>query len=124
MNRRELLSTGLSTAALLASPSVLRAREGNTLKFVPIADLAIVDPIVTSSLSTRCHAYLVFDTLYGLDKNYHGRARRFRQVLQRGQELRRLHQTRTSPLKKRKLLAQTTRPSIFWHGWLCERNRS
>ncbi|MBV8427716.1 MAG: ABC transporter substrate-binding protein [Hyphomicrobiales bacterium] len=70
MNRRELLSAGLSTAALLASPSVLRAREGNTLKFVPIADLAIVDPIVTSSLSTRCHAYLVFDTLYGLDKNY------------------------------------------------------
>ena len=37
---------------------------------MPIADLAIVDPIVTSSLSTRCHAYLVFDTLYGLDKNY------------------------------------------------------
>ena len=37
---------------------------------MPISDLAIVDPIVTSSLSTRCHAYLVFDTLYGLDKNY------------------------------------------------------
>jgi peptide/nickel transport system substrate-binding protein len=69
MNRRELLSTGLSTAALLASPAILHAQERKTLKFVPIADLAIVDPIVTSSLTTRCHAYLVFDTLYGLDKN-------------------------------------------------------
>ena len=70
MNRRELLSAGVSAAALLASPSILRAEEGKTLKFVPIQDLAIIDPIVTSSLSTRCHAYLVFDTLYGLDKSY------------------------------------------------------
>ena len=69
MNRRELLSAGLSTATLLVSPAILQAQERKTLKFVPIADLAIVDPIVTSSVTTRCHAYLVFDTLYGLDKN-------------------------------------------------------
>jgi peptide/nickel transport system substrate-binding protein len=70
MNRREVLKSGISATAVMAAPSVLRAQGAKTLKFVPITDLAIVDPIVTSALTTRCHAYLVFDTLYGLDSDY------------------------------------------------------
>ena len=40
------------------------------LKFVPQADLAILDPIFTTAYVTRNHAFLVYDTLYGLDESY------------------------------------------------------
>jgi peptide/nickel transport system substrate-binding protein len=40
------------------------------LKFVPQADLATLDPVMTSALVTRNHGYMVFDTLWGLDANY------------------------------------------------------
>jgi peptide/nickel transport system substrate-binding protein len=36
------------------------------LRFVPQADLAVLDPILTTAGVTRSHAYLVFDTLYGV----------------------------------------------------------
>jgi peptide/nickel transport system substrate-binding protein len=36
------------------------------LKFVPQADLAVLDPILTTAGVTRSHGYLVFDTLYGV----------------------------------------------------------
>ncbi len=70
MRRRELLTAAGGTAVALAAPRSLRAQTAKVLKFVPIADLALTDPIVTTSLTTRCHAYLVFDTLYGLDAQY------------------------------------------------------
>ncbi len=37
------------------------------LKFVPQADLAVVDPIWTTAEVTRNHGLLVYDTLFGLD---------------------------------------------------------
>jgi hypothetical protein len=41
-----------------------------TLVFVPTSDLAILDPVVTGARPTRNSAYLVFDTLYGIDTNW------------------------------------------------------
>ena len=54
-------------AAMLAAPSIARAQRATTLKFVPYADLALLDPIVTTAYTTRTHALMVFETLYGVD---------------------------------------------------------
>src|SRR5438093_4139088 len=71
MRRRELLTTGIATAATLAMPRLAGAARANTLVFVPTSDLAVLDPIVTFNRPTRNYAYLVFDTLYGIDTNWH-----------------------------------------------------
>ena len=65
MNRREILS---GAAAMVAAPSLVRAQSATTLRFVPYADLALLDPLV-SSFVTRNHIMMVFDTLYSLDAN-------------------------------------------------------
>src|SRR5712691_6770660 len=70
MRRRELLKTGIATAAALAMPRLAGAARANTLVFVPTSDLAVLDPIVTFNRPTRNYAYLVFDTLYGIDTNW------------------------------------------------------
>ncbi len=64
MHRRHLLQ---GTAALLAMPAITRAQSVTTLKFVPYADLALLDPAV-SAFVTRNHVMMVFDTLYSLDE--------------------------------------------------------
>jgi peptide/nickel transport system substrate-binding protein len=40
------------------------------LKFVPEADVVIFDPVTTPSWQTRDYAYLVYDTLFGVDDKY------------------------------------------------------
>ena len=45
-----------------------RSAQGTQLlKFIPQADLVVLDPIWTTATVTRNHAFLVFDTLYGHD---------------------------------------------------------
>ena len=63
MKRRTLLA-GL--AGTLARPALVRAETQTTLKFIPYADLALLDPGV-SAFVTRNHALMVFDTLFGWD---------------------------------------------------------
>ena len=63
MKRRGFLA---ASAAALAAPSV-RAQPAKVIKFAPQADLALLDPHFAPALVTRNHAYLVFDTLYGVD---------------------------------------------------------
>src|SRR3984957_18296258 len=41
-----------------------------TLKFIPQADLRSIDPIWTTAYVTRNFGYLVFDTLFSLDKDF------------------------------------------------------
>ncbi len=67
MHRRTFLA---STAAALAAPTIARGATASVLKFVPQADLAVLDPIWTTTYQTRDHGFLVFDTLFGLDSNY------------------------------------------------------
>ena len=62
MKRRSFLA---AATAALALPAVARGEKASVLKFVPFGDLAIVDPIWTNNTVTRCHAFMVYDTLYG-----------------------------------------------------------
>ena len=64
MRRRTILAAAL--AAPLARPALVRAQSATTLKFIPYADLALLDPAV-SAFVTRNHVLMVFDTLFGLD---------------------------------------------------------
>jgi peptide/nickel transport system substrate-binding protein len=70
MNRRDFLKTTAGTVAMLAAPHVVRAQGASMLKFVPQADLAVLDPVFATAYVTRNHAFLVFDTLYGIDDTY------------------------------------------------------
>jgi peptide/nickel transport system substrate-binding protein len=67
MNRRQFLA---ASAAALAMPAIARAQSGRVLTFVPQADLSVLDPIWTTTYQTRDHAFLVFDTLFGIDRSY------------------------------------------------------
>src|SRR6266446_9244103 len=70
MRRRDLLNAGVAAAAALAMPRIARADKAKTLTFVPTSDLAVLDPVVTFNRPSRNYAYLVFDTLYGIDTNW------------------------------------------------------
>jgi hypothetical protein len=67
MQRRTFLAT---TAAALASPALATAQGRRALRFIPQADLAVLDPIWTTAYVTRNHGYLVWDTLYGWDSGF------------------------------------------------------
>ncbi len=71
MQRRSLIRSSLGLGAALATPSILRAQGSaaqRTLRFVPQADVAILDPMVTTGLVNRNHGFMVWDTLYGVDE--------------------------------------------------------
>jgi peptide/nickel transport system substrate-binding protein len=55
-------------AALLAMPAYAQT-SGKTIKFVPQSDLRVLDPIWTTAYITRNYGYMVYDTLFALDKN-------------------------------------------------------
>jgi peptide/nickel transport system substrate-binding protein len=67
MLRRHLLALGAASATSLAMPRLGRAQSGRTLRFIPHADLAVLDPVMSAAYITRNHAYLVYDTLFGQD---------------------------------------------------------
>lgn len=67
IKRRTLLFAALSAPALSA-PSL--AQPARVLRFVPYVDLPVLDPIANTAAQVRNHAFLVFDTLYGLDGTY------------------------------------------------------
>jgi peptide/nickel transport system substrate-binding protein len=67
MRRRDFLA---GAAATLAAPRIAAAQGASVLKFIPQADLVVLDPIWTTATVTRNHAFLVFDTLYGHDGSF------------------------------------------------------
>ena len=62
MHRRELLKA----TPLLMTPALARA-DTLPLRFIPNANLSSLDPIWTTALVAQSHAYLIYDTLYGID---------------------------------------------------------
>ncbi|HKM71157.1 MAG TPA: ABC transporter substrate-binding protein [Stellaceae bacterium] len=57
--------------ALTFAPATGWAEAGpKTLRFIPQADLRSIDPIWTTAYVTRNFGYLVFDTLFSLDKDF------------------------------------------------------
>src|SRR5947209_17746829 len=71
IRRRELLKTA-AAATLLGglAPSISQAQATKPLRYVGVADLSVLDPVVTGARPTRNAAYLIFDTLYGLDTEW------------------------------------------------------
>ena len=70
MKRRQVLQGSLTIPSILGAPGLSRAAPARVLRFVPQSDLTILDPIWTTAFTTRNHAFLVFDTLYGQDETY------------------------------------------------------
>ncbi|MBE9606059.1 ABC transporter substrate-binding protein [Acetobacteraceae bacterium H6797] len=70
MLRRSLLagSAGLAAAGLFR-PALAQGDASRVLKFIPQADVSILDPLNTTAYPTRNHGHMVWDTLYGVDEN-------------------------------------------------------
>src|SRR6516165_5009851 len=66
--RLACLAAGL--ALLPMSQSAAQPRAATTLRFVPHADLAILDPYFTGTYITRNYGYMVFDTLFAMDSAF------------------------------------------------------
>ncbi len=60
MPRRDLLKAAAGTAALLACPALAQPAGARTLRCVPQADLAVIDPMVTTAYVTRHRAPMVW----------------------------------------------------------------
>src|SRR5204863_10012319 len=54
---------------IAASPAFAQAQQ-KILKFIPQADLRILDPIATTAYITRNHGYMVYDTLFSTDEKF------------------------------------------------------
>lgn len=65
LRRRSLLAAGSLAASGLARPAI--AQPAAVLRMVPQANLTSIDPIWTTANITRNHAFMVYDTLFGLD---------------------------------------------------------
>jgi peptide/nickel transport system substrate-binding protein len=57
-----------AAAALTAAP-VSAQSSGKTLRFIPQADLRSLDPIWTTAYISRNHGYMIYDTLFAMDKD-------------------------------------------------------
>ncbi|WP_206020369.1 ABC transporter substrate-binding protein [Rhodovarius crocodyli] len=60
----------VATAAGVSAPSLVQAQANRVVKYVPRGDTPVLDPIWTTAYQTRDHAFLVFDTLFGLDAKF------------------------------------------------------
>jgi peptide/nickel transport system substrate-binding protein len=58
-----MLAAGI---AALGAPRLAAAQGQRSLRFVPAADIAALDPVWTTASQTRDHAMMVYDTLYGV----------------------------------------------------------
>lgn len=71
MKRRTLLAggamAGVGTLAGLGRPAI--GQPASVLRIVPQANLTSIDPIWTTANITRNHAFMVYDTLFGLDSD-------------------------------------------------------
>ncbi|HEX6136931.1 MAG TPA: ABC transporter substrate-binding protein [Casimicrobiaceae bacterium] len=59
----------LVLAAALGAPAA-SAQQQKVLKFIPQADLRILDPITTTAYITRNHGYMIYDTLFATDAKF------------------------------------------------------
>ncbi len=64
------MGAALAASVALPAPALAQPTSARVLKFVPQADVSILDPMVTTGYQTRNHAHMVWDTLYGLDSQF------------------------------------------------------
>src|SRR6266704_2965155 len=70
--RTRRLSAALATAVVVIAGALLTQpaeAQQKTLRFIPQADLRSLDPIWTTAYITRNFGYMVYDTLFALDKD-------------------------------------------------------
>ncbi|MBS0561036.1 MAG: ABC transporter substrate-binding protein, partial [Proteobacteria bacterium] len=67
MRRRTLLRSTAAAAATAALPRIAIGQnaDARTVRFVPQANLGLLDPIITTAAVTANHGWMVFDTLFG-----------------------------------------------------------
>jgi peptide/nickel transport system substrate-binding protein len=71
-SRRQFLAGSAAAAATLAFPApyVHAQKKGGTLRFIPHADLRVLDVTrYTGYITNRTNGYLVYDTLFAMDGN-------------------------------------------------------
>src|SRR6266478_3579132 len=61
---------GAVAMAVLLSTPLAWAQGQKVLKFIPQADLRILDPITTTAYITRNHGYMIYDTLFATDAKF------------------------------------------------------
>ena len=67
MHRRTVLAAGAAVA--LARPAIAQ-RSTRVLRFVPEGSLHNPDPVCSPSATGRNHGFMIWDTLYGLDRSF------------------------------------------------------
>ncbi|MGI4953665.1 MAG: ABC transporter substrate-binding protein [Janthinobacterium lividum] len=71
MHRRSFIAAAATLASsTLARPALSQAAASRVLKFIPQADLTVLDPMWTTAYVTRNHAFMIYDTLFGQDGQY------------------------------------------------------
>src|SRR6266446_6388588 len=66
---RRVFAAMLLVAITLAAGPVAAQTTGKTIRFIAQADLRSLDPIWTTAYITRNYGYMVYDTLFAVDKN-------------------------------------------------------
>src|SRR5688572_7635130 len=64
-----LLGTAAAAVGMLLAPGEAAAQQ-KTLRFIPQADLKLLDPIWTTQYIVRNHGYLVYDTLFATNSKF------------------------------------------------------
>jgi peptide/nickel transport system substrate-binding protein len=67
MQRRTFLAGAASSLPL--SRAVAQTGKASLLRYIPQADLTVIDPVMTTAYITRYHCTMVYDQLYGIDSN-------------------------------------------------------
>lgn len=68
MKRRTFLAAGAAAAAAtLPRFSIAQPANARVLRFVPQANLTVLDPIITTAAVTANHGWMVWDTLFGVN---------------------------------------------------------
>ena len=70
MHRRSMLAasaTFLTAATLPTRFAIGQGTSRSVLRYVPSANLTVLDPVWSGAYVSVCHGYAVFDTLYGVD---------------------------------------------------------
>lgn len=67
---RSLLAALVCAGTLILSNPASAQPAQKVLKFIPQADLRILDPVATTAYITRNHGYMVYDTLFAMDAKF------------------------------------------------------
>src|ERR1700675_1953681 len=70
MKRRDFLQSAAAAVATLPTFAIAQAARTQTLRFVPQANLTLLDPIFTTALVTVNHGWAIYDTLFSVNKQY------------------------------------------------------